>query len=126
MPKMTPKENPKITMYVGAIFRAANRYIADNKLFTLCVFVVNMAYMLTFKSIDGGLSNPLSLVWAATYYIFWCAFYRYYYHLKPYILSKTLLGSMAPSSKALVLMFVVIMGLALLPMLPLFLGFLFA
>lgn len=123
MPKMTPKENPKITMYVSAIFREANCYIAENRLFTLCVFVVNMAYMLTFKSIDGGLSNPLSLVWAVTYYIFWCAFYRYYYHLKPYILSKTLLGSMAPSSKALVLMFVVIMGLALLPMLPLFLGF---
>ena len=90
--------------------------------FLLCIFVVNMAYMLVFKSLEGGLSNPLSILWAITYYIFWCAFYRYYYHLKPYIFSKTLLGSMAPSSKALVLMFVVLMSLAMLPMLPLFLG----
>lgn len=123
MPRLTPKENSKITMYVSVLLRSVNSYIAENRLFTLCIFVVNMAYMLIFKSIDGGLSNPLSIAWAITYYIFWCAFYRYYYHLKPYIFSKTLLGSMAPSTKAMVLMFVVIMGLAMLPMLPLFLGF---
>lgn len=123
MPRLTPKENSKITMYVSVLLRSVNSYIAENRLFTLCIFVVNMAYMLIFKSIDGGLSNPLSIAWAITYYIFWCAFYRYYYHLKPYIFSKTLLGSMAPSTKAMVLMFVVIMGLAMLPMLPLFLRF---
>ncbi len=122
MPKLTPKENPKIIMSVSSLMHGVNHYIVENKLFTLCIFVVNMAYMLVFKSLEGGLSNPLSILWAITYYIFWCAFYRYYYHLKPYIFSKTLLGSMAPSSKALVLMFVVLMSLAMLPMLPLFLG----
>ena len=78
MPRLTPKENSKITMYVSVLLRSVNSYIAENRLFTLCIFVVNMAYMLIFKSIDGGLSNPLSIAWAITYYIFWCAFYRYY------------------------------------------------
>ncbi|MDO4161530.1 MAG: hypothetical protein Q4D80_00800 [Pseudomonadota bacterium] len=123
MPRLTPKKNPQIKMYVLPLIRSANRYMAENKLFTLCVFVVNLAFMLVFKSLDGGIANPLSIIWAVAYYIFWCAFYRYYYHLKPYILSRTLLGSMAPSSKALVLMFAVVLIIAFLPMLPLFLGF---
>ena len=41
MPRMTPKENPKITMYVSVLLRDVNHYIAENKLFTLCIFVVN-------------------------------------------------------------------------------------
>ena len=123
MPRMTPKENPQKKMFIAPLLREVNKYMRENKMFTLCVFVVNMAYMLIFKSIDGGIANPLSILWSVSYYIFWCAFYRYYYHLKPYVFSKTLLGSMAPSTKALVLMFVVVLGLALLPMLPLFLGF---
>ena len=92
MPKMTPKENPQIKIFVRSIIHSANAYILENKLFSFSVFVVNLAYMLVFKSIDGGISNPLSIVWAVTYYMFWCAFYRYYYHLKPYIFSKTLFG----------------------------------
>lgn len=123
MPKMTPKENPQIKIFVRSIIHSANAYILENKLFSLSVFVVNLAYMLVFKSIDGGISNPLSIVWAVTYYMFWCAFYRYYYHLKPYIFSKTLFGSLAPSTKALVLMFAAVLVIAFLPMLPLFLGF---
>lgn len=79
--------------------------------------------MLIFKSFPGGIGNPLSFLWVIAYYIFWCVFYRYYYHLRPYIFSKTLLGSLAPSSKALVLMVLVCLIIIFLPMLPLFLGF---
>ena len=118
MPKMTPKENPQIKIFVRSIIHSANAYILENKLFSLSVFVVNLAYMLVFKSIEDGISNPLSIVWAVTYYMFWCAFYRYYYHLKPYIFSKTLFGSLAPSTKALVLMFAAVLVIAFLPTLP--------
>ena len=83
MPRMTPKENPQIKMFIAPLLREVNKYMRENKMFTLCVFVVNMAYMLIFKSIDGGIANPLSILWSVSYYIFWCAFYRYYYHLKP-------------------------------------------
>lgn len=123
MPQMTPKKNPQIKMHISSIIREANTYMLENKMFTLCVFVVNLAYMLVFKSIDGGISNPLSILWAVTYYMFWCGFYRYYYHLRPYLFSKAIMGSMAPSTKAMVIMFAVMLAVALLPILPMFLGF---
>ena len=105
------------------IFKEANHYIRSNFLFVFCVCIINMVYMLTLKALPGGISNPLSILWIITYYIFWCSFYRYYYHLRPYILSKTIFGSLSPSVKALVILFLLTMTLILMPMIPLFLGF---
>ncbi len=123
MPKLSKKKNPIIHMRVRNIFRQANRYIYENPLFSMCIFIVNLVYMLLFKAMPGGISNPYSILWIITYYMFWCSFYRYYYHLKPYIFSKAIFGSLTPSTKALVLLFIVSMSIVLLPMIPLFLGF---
>ena len=35
-----------------------------------CIFAVNMCFLLVFKTIENGLSNPLSMIWIITYYIF--------------------------------------------------------
>lgn len=123
MPQLTKKINPIIKMNVGDILREANAYIKGNFLFALCIFAVNMVYMLCFKLLDGGISNPLSIIWLISYYIFWCFFYRYYYNIKPYFGGKAVLGSLAPSAKAMVILFLVVIIVAFLPMLPLFLGF---
>lgn len=101
----------------------ANRYIFHNPLFVLAVCAVNMVYMLCFKAIPGGIQNPLFVVWIVTYYIFWCFFYRHYYGLRPYFLSKVLLGSLESSTKAMVIIVALGFAIALLPMVPLFLGF---
>lgn len=123
MPQLKKKENPLIKIHLRQFLRETNTYIVENPLWTLCIFVVNMSFMLVFMSLEGGISNPLSIVWLVAYYIFWCVFYRYYYHLKPYIFTSTILGSMAPSTKALVIMLAVALIVIMLPMLPLFLGF---
>lgn len=123
MPQLTPKKKKIIHMNFLRIFREANRYIAANKMFVLCIFVVNMVYMLCLKAIPDGIQNPISIVWFVTYYIFWCFFYRYYYGLRPYFLSNVMLGSLAPSTKALFILAALSLGIVLLPMLPLFLGF---
>ena len=81
-----------------------------------------MVYMLILKSL-GGISNPFSILWLTAYYLFWCWFYRYYYNLKPYVMDKAIFGSLSPSTKALVIMFLVTVCIILLPMIPLFLGF---
>lgn len=123
MPKTTKKITPQIRMNVREIIAQSNAYIRENKQFTLCVFSVNLAFMLLLKALPDGVSSPLSIIWVAAYYIFWCGFFRYYYHLKPYFFSKEVFGSLTPSTKALVLMFLVFLGIVLLPMLPFFLGF---
>jgi hypothetical protein len=78
--------------------------------------------MLFLKSL-GGVSNPLSILWIIAYYMFWCWFYRYYYNQKPYLLSKVIFSSLSPSTKALVIMFLVTVCIIFMPMIPLFLGF---
>lgn len=123
MPKMTPKNKPKILkIRLISLLQDSLAYILANKKFVSCVAVINMVYMLVLKSL-GGIANPFSIIWITTYYLFWCWFYRYYYHLKPYLMDKAILGSLSPSTKALVLMFLVTMCIIFLPMVPLFLGF---
>lgn len=123
MPELERKPTPKILkLNIGEILKDSFAYIAANKKFVLCITVVNMAYMLILKSL-GGITDPFSILWIIAYYLFWCCFYRYYYSLKPYILSKTIFNSLSPSTKALVIMFLVTAGIILMPMIPLFLGF---
>ncbi len=123
MPKLTQKKKRTLKMNVWHILHNANRYIINNPMFVLCVCAVNMVYMLCLKAIPGGIQNPLFVVWIITYYIFWCFFYRYYYGLRPYFLNKVMLGSLVPSTKAMVILAALMFGIALLPMVPLFLGF---
>ena len=62
MPQLTKKINLVINLNVKEILREANAYIRDNFTFSLCIFAVNMVYMLCFKALDGGISNPLSIL----------------------------------------------------------------
>ena len=120
---MTKKKDEIIHINVGMLLKETQAYIHNNFTFVLCVFLVNMVYMLCFKTLDGGISNPLSIAWIISYYIFWCFFYRYYYNVRPYFDGKAVFGSLAPSAKAMVIIFLLAVTIILLPMLPLFLGF---
>ena len=123
MPQLTKKTDKIIHLSIPELLRETQLYIRGNFRFVLCVFLINMVYMLCFKTLEGGISNPLSLFWIISYYIFWCFFYRYYYNLRPYLGGKEVFGSLAPSAKAMVIIFFLGITIAVLPMLPLFLGF---
>lgn len=122
MPKLKNKQ-PQLKMNFVHILRSSMDYIRYNKKFCCCIFVINMVFMLTFRIIPSGISNPLSLIWVIGYYIFWSFFYRYYYRLMPYIDVKKLIGSLSPSAKAVILMAFVAVAIIFLPMIPLFLGY---
>lgn len=123
MPEPKRKKAQKILkISLSDLLKDTFAYIAANKRFVLCVAVVNMVFILVLKSL-GGISNPFSILWIIAYYLFWCWFYRNYYNLKPYIFSKAIFSSLSPSTKALVIMFLVTVGIILMPMIPLFLGF---
>ena len=85
--------------------------------------IVNFVYLFCFEFIQGGFSNPLSILWLFAYYVFWCVFFRYYYHKKPYLFIPNILGSLIPSTKMFFLVIVISVLLGLLPYLPLLMGF---
>lgn len=120
---MTEKKQKKLRLRPIQLLANALAYVVANPLFCLCLFVANMAYMLLFRAIHGGISNPLSLVWLVGYYIFWCVFYRYYYGLRPYFFFKAVTDSLKPSTKALGILFLVMLIIVFMPMMPLFLGY---
>lgn len=55
-------------------------------------------------------------------YGFWSYFFRFYFNKKPYLQTKSMTSSLAPSVKILVIGFVVLTILIVLPFVPLFLG----
>lgn len=123
MSEAVQKENKSIVLNVGKILHDAGSFIVKNPRFIICLFVINMVFMLALKMLPGGMSHPLSILWFVGYYIYWCFFYRYYYRLRPYLFSKTIFASLNPSGKALLLLFLVMIFVAFLPMLPLLFGF---
>ncbi|MBP1531888.1 MAG: hypothetical protein ILA52_00105, partial [Alphaproteobacteria bacterium] len=60
---MTKKKNPVLHIDLKKLGWDTWSYIKDNMLFVLCIFAVNMVYMLMFMAIPGGIANPLSIVW---------------------------------------------------------------
>ena len=105
------------------IFRQAYEYVCKNEKSLRVFFAVNFLFCVCFNLLKGGVSNPFSLIFALGYYIFWCIFFRNYYHKKPYFsLSKILAGAI-PSSKMFFIMFVLVFILILLPFVPLLMGF---
>lgn len=123
MPQELKIKNAPIILNVSEILRDSCYFIVKNPRFIVCLFAVNMVFMLLLKILPGGISHPLSILWFISYYIYWCFFYRYYYQLKPYIFSKTVFASLNPSGKAVLLLFLVSIFVAFLPMLPLLFGF---
>ena len=123
MPQLEQKKNAIIRLNPFSILWSALVYIRANWLFCLSVFVANLAYILLFKSIPHGMTNPLSLLWLAGYYVFWCAFYRYYYQLRPYFFVKAITGSLTPSTKGVLFLFLGLVLIVYLPMFPLLLGY---
>lgn len=123
MSNLTQNENKNVILNVREILRDTGNFIIKNPRFILCLFVVNMVFMMALKVLPGGISHPLSILWFVCYYIYWCFFYRYYYRLHPYLLCKAVFASLNPSGKAVLILFFVAIFVAYLPMLPLLFGF---
>ncbi len=105
------------------IFRQAYEYVCLRERSLRRFFICNFLFCIFFNLLEGGLSNPLSLVLALGYYVFWCVFFRNYYHKKPYFSLSKILAGAVPSSKMFFIMFVLVFILLLLPFVPLLMGF---
>ena len=105
------------------ILNQAFKYVKENKA-TFGLFVlINFGFLLVFWQIDGGLSNKKSIFWVLSYYYYWCVFFRVYYNKKPYFISTDVFASLIPSTKMFFLVVAMSFLLAVLPYLPLLMGF---
>lgn len=86
-------------------------------------WLANLALLIAFRFLEGGFSNPLSIAWLAVYYVYWCGFFRVYFQKKPYFLTMDIFGSVVPSTKMVFITLLATFILALLPYLPLLMGF---
>lgn len=95
------------------------RYCLDDRkkslFFTCIAYVLGILALLSWKSL---------LFWPVLFliYVAWGTFFRYYFNKKPYINWHSLLNSMVPSTKIVVLAVVIGTILIVLPFVPLFLS----
>ncbi|MBE6451097.1 MAG: hypothetical protein E7016_03945 [Alphaproteobacteria bacterium] len=101
----------------------ALHYIKENMAVFGWFSVVNFVFLLVFWHIDGGLSNKKSVLWLFSYYYYWCVFFRVYYNKKPYFITTDVFASLIPSTKMFFLVVAMSFLLAVLPYLPLLMGF---
>jgi len=108
---------------VGRILREAWETLQQRQSFRRRFWIANFLFLAVFSFIPNGFSNPLSMLWLIAYYIFWCGFFRIYYHKKPYFLTMDLFGSMVPSTKIFFITLFAAFTLVVLPYMPLLMGF---
>ena len=116
-------ENEVKIMPVRQILKQAYQYMYENEKALHPIWFIHIVLCAAINLIEGGFSNPLSLIWSVTYYIFWCVFYRIYYQKKPYLSFKKIGASVLPSTKMFFMSFFVIFLLLVLPYIPLAMGF---
>jgi hypothetical protein len=108
---------------IGTVLSEATNDLRSNPKSMRLFWIVNFVFLAVYKQIDQGLSNPWSILWLIGYYVYWCVFFRVYYHKRPYFGSSAILNSMAPSTKMLLMTVLVAFLLVILPYLPLLMGF---
>ena len=105
---------------VGTVLKDAAGYFRRNLKgmlpFTLFNYLMLAAGVYFWKT-------PLLWLLLAVVYVFWAYFFRYYFKRKPYLEFHALFYSLVPSTKIVVLTVLTALLLAVLPFLPLFLGF---
>lgn len=105
------------------ILKQAYKHMLENEKMIHPLWFVHIVLCAAVNLIEGGFSNPLSLIWAVFYYIFWCVFFRMYYQKKPYFSPKKMGASLLPSTKMFFLSFSMLLLLVVLPYIPLLMGF---
>lgn len=108
---------------VKRVLAQAYQYFCQNQKVLRYFWLGNLALLSVFSFIPQGFSNPLSMLWLVAYYVFWCGFFRVYYHKQPYFMTKTIFGSMVPSTKIFFITLFAAFLLVILPYLPLLMGF---
>lgn len=111
-------ENAKLDIF--SIFEQSYDYLKANIKDMSIFCFVNFLFLAFVVLIVGNLSNPLFLLWAAVYYVFWGYFFRYLFNRKPYYQSKIMADSLVPSTKIFMLTIITMSVFIALPLIPLF------
>jgi len=111
------------TLQVMNTLKQAYVYLRRNEHMLRPIWFAHLLLCVLFNLLPGGLSNPISLLWSIIYYVFWCIFFRMYYHKRPYFCVARICASAIPSSKMIFITFALLFFLLILPFIPLLMGF---
>ena len=121
---MVQKTNQNIkSIPLKRIFSEVLAYIVQKPDELLAFSIINFAFMSIFGMFISKTSDYLFLPWVCAYYAFWFGFFRYYYNKRPYVFTKNIFGTLVPSTKILLLMFLLISAVVFVPFIPLFMGY---
>ena len=84
---------------------------------------INFALLYVFKFISGGWSNSLSILWLVAYYVYWSIFIRYMLQHLPYFSLIRIFNGLVPASKIMFINIIIYIAIAIIPFVPLFMGF---
>lgn len=98
-----------------SVFKDSFSYWKNNKKSMNLFTMINFLFLAFGLFVVGSMSNPLFLLWAAIYYVFWSWFFRFVFNRKPYYQSKVLADSLVPSTKIFVLTIVFMLLILSLP-----------
>ncbi len=97
-------------------------YMRENCRAMMLFTLLHIVFLVAGFELTDGWADVFFLPWLVAYYLFWCFFFRFYFKRKPYLATWKLVDTLVPSTKILVLTFVVVTALLMLPLIPPFFG----
>ncbi len=85
--------------------------------------ILNLILLFVLKSIPGGWTNSLSILWLVSYYIYWNMFFRYILQHQPYFSLIRIFNGLVPVSKIMFINIGIYVMLIIIPYIPLLMGF---
>lgn len=108
-------------MSVKSLLSEGFLYMKQNlKIMMTFSFVNIILFIIAFKVI-GSWHKSIFLFWMIFYYLFCYFFFRFYFNRKPYLFTSKIFGTLAPSTKILAIMLLLLTVIIVLPLVPLFL-----
>ncbi len=122
--KMKTKSSAEIkTFSLFSQLKSSMKFILLFKRTFLLWCLVNFLFLYIFIYIPNGWTNSLSILWLVAYYIYWCIFIRYILQHKPYFSLVRIFNGLIPASKIMFMNISIYLLFAVIPFVPLFMGF---
>lgn len=111
------------TFSLFSLLKSSTKFVLLFKRTFLFWCFANFLFLYIFSCIPNGWTNSLSILWLIAYYVYWCVFIRYTLQHKPYFSLIRIFNGLIPASKIMFMNISIYLLFAVIPFIPLFMGF---
>lgn len=111
------------TFSLFSLLKSSMKFILLFKLTFFFWCFINFLFLFIFSYIPNGWTNSLSILWLIAYYVYWCIFIRYIQQHRPYFSLIRIFNGLIPASKIMFMNISIYLLIAVVPFVPLFMGF---